>query len=430
MKRPIATNLAWLLAERVVVTLVVFVSNLYVIRTLGAARFGELALFQVYLALTLTGTEFGLRRVFLALGRARAVGLVLEATVTIKLALCAVLGVALAAALWRLDSRPEYWLLLAVIALAPLEAYVYHFEAQLRNDLLARLRIALALAMAATRVALCLGGAGVPALAATYVLPSMLLWLACRVLARRPAARPASPRRRAAVRGQVLRRAAFFFASMILLQLHARIDQLLLAALAGSTELGLYAGAFKFVEQLALLPAMLTGVLLPALSRRNRADTAHNLHAVYFAAFVASLALAAALALGARPLVALTLGPEFVTASPVLAVLAWGVPALFLANVSGLFYSLEGMEHWAFVRNLAGLALGLVLGLILIPRFGALGAAWSMVASYSFVAFAVEWCTPRLRPNALLKARAFGALFSPRGYGALLARMGHSDVRH
>jgi O-antigen/teichoic acid export membrane protein len=87
------------------------------------------------------------------------------------------------------------------------------------------------------------------------------------------------------------------------------------------------------------------------------------------------------------------------------------------------------MEHWAFLRNLAGLAVGLGLGLVLIPRYGALGAAWSMVASYSFVAFAVEWCAPHLRRNARLKARAFGALFSPRGYGALLARMGLPDAR-
>ena len=429
MKRVIATNLAWLLAERVLVTLVVFVSNVYVIRTLGATRFGELALFQVYLALTLTGTEFGLRRVFLALGRSRAVGLVVDATVAIKLAVGALLGVALAVALRQLDSRPEYFLLLAVVALAPLEAYVYHFEAQLRNDLLARIRIGLALAMAGARVVLCLSGAGVPTLAATYVLPSVLLWLACRVLARRRPRPRATPRRRAAVRGHVLRRAAFFFGSVILLQLHARIDQLLLAALAGSAELGIYAGAFKFIEQLALLPAMLTGVLLPALSRRAAGDTASSLHVVYFAAFAASLGLAAALALGAGPLVALALGPGFAAAAPVLTVLAWGVPALFLANVSGLFYSLEGMEHWAFLRNLAGLALGLALGLVLIPRYGALGAAWSMVTSYSFVAFAVEWCAPRLRRNARLKARAFGALFSPRGYGALLARMGLPDVR-
>jgi len=35
-------------------TLLVFLSNVYVIRCLGAERFGEFALFQVYLALSLT----------------------------------------------------------------------------------------------------------------------------------------------------------------------------------------------------------------------------------------------------------------------------------------------------------------------------------------------------------------------------------------
>ncbi len=428
MKRSIASNLGWLLLERVVVTLLVFVANLYVIRYLGAERFGMLALFQVWLALTLTGTDFGLRRVFLALARSRAIGLVLGATVRVKLAVGTSAGTVLALALWAFEAPPQYWLLLSVLALAPLEAYVYHFEAQLRNDLLARIRITLALAMAGARVGLCVGGAGVAALAVTYVLPSLLLWTTCRVLARGHTRPVASSARQDAVSGHVLRRAGFFFGSMVLVQLHARIAQLLLAAFADRAELGYYAGAFKFIEQLALLPAMVSSVLLPALSRGSSGQTAHKLEAVYFAAFLASLALAAGLVLTAPTLIALTLGPGFAPAAPVLAVLACGVPAVFLANLSGLFYSLERMEHWALLRNFAGLAVGLALGLVLIPRHGALGAAWSMVASYAFVAFAVEWCSPHLRRNALIKLRAFGALFSPRGYGALFARMGGHDA--
>lgn len=430
--KSVRANLLWLLSERVVLTLVVFASNVVVIRYLGAERFGELALFQVWLALALTCTEFGLRRVFLALGRAKSVALALAATVRIKVAVGAVLAAAMLAAFTLLESPPEYFLLLAIAALAPLEAYVYHFEAKLRNDLLARIRMALALALASTRVALCLAGFGVPALAATYVLPSVLLWVACRILARREAPAPAAAatRRRAAiVRGNVLHRAAFFFGSVIVLQLHARIEQLLLATLAGSGELGLYAGAHKFLEQLVLLPAILTGVLLPVLSRRAREVTAQRLQEAYFAVFIVSLALAVIFALAARPIVLLVLGSEFAPAGEVLAVLALGIPGLFLASVSGLYYSLNGLERWAIVRNLLGLVLGAALGLVLIPRYGALGAAWSMVVSYTVVAFAVEWAFARLRANAVLKARAFAALVSPASYAALIARMGHQDAR-
>lgn len=428
--KSVRTNLLWLLGERAVLTVLVFVSNVVVIRYLGAERFGELALFQVWLALALTCTDLGLRRVFLSLGRARSVRLALAATVRIKMAVGAVLAVAVAAVFLRDGQRPEYLLLLAIAGFAPLEAYVYHFEAQLRNDLLARVRMTIALVLAMLRVGLCVTGAGVPALAATYVLTPVLLWVACRVLARREAPTPAPSRRAAVVRMNVLRRAAFFFGSVLLLQLHARIAQLLLASLAGSAELGLYAGAYKFLEQLVLLPAMLTGVLLPALSRRSREVTARRLEEAYFGVFVLSLMLALVFNLAARPLVRLVLGEEFAPAGEVLAVLALGIPALFLANVSGLYYSLNGLERWAFVRNLLGLALGAALGWILIPQYGALGAAWSMVASYTVVAFAVEWAFGRLRENAQLKARAFAALLSPASYGALIARMGRQDAHH
>lgn len=432
MKRSVASNLAWLLGERVALTLVVFVSNVYVIRYLGAERFGELALFQVYLALTLTSTEFGLRRVFLALGQARAVQLVLAATVRIKMALGALLAVVIVGAVIGLHGRPEFLLLLVVVALAPLEAYVYHFEAQLRNDLLARIRIVLALALAALRVGLCAGGFGVTAIAATYVLPGVLLGLVCRTLARREAPPPAPPHpaREAAVRGHVLRRSCFFFGSVILVQLHSRTDQLLLNAFAGSAELGIYAGAYKFLEQILMFPAMLTAVLLPALSRRSEAETTRGLEQAYFAILVLALAMAVGFSVAARPLVAIVLGPGFERAAGVLAILAWGIPGLFLASASGLFYSVNGLEQRAFVRNLMGLATAVGLGLILIPRYGAAGAAWSMVASYSFLAFGAEWCWAPLHRNARLKVRAVAALFSMRSYGALMHRMaGHHEPR-
>jgi O-antigen/teichoic acid export membrane protein len=433
MNRKVAHNLAWLVGERVAVTLLVFVSNVYVIRYLGAARFGELALFQVWLALTLTCTEFGLRRVFLALGHARAVRLVLAATVRVKVGLGALLALAIVVTVLVLGARVEFLLLTAVALLAPFEAYVYRFEAQLRNDLLARIRIGLAIGLAAVRVALCAAGFGVPAIAATYIVPGISLGLVCRFLARREdaaagAPRAAGERRLAAVQGHVLRRSTFFFGSVILVQLHSRCDQLLLNAFAGSAELGLYAGAFKFLEQSLMLPSMLTAVLLPALSRRSASETAKSLEQVYFAILVLALGLAAVFSLAARPLVAAVLGPEFAPSAKILAILAWGIPGLFVASASGLFYSVNGLEQWSFVRNLIGLATGATLGLVLIPLYGAQGAAWSMVASYSFLAFGAEWCSAHFRRNARLKAKALGALFSVRQYGALVQRMaGHSE---
>jgi O-antigen/teichoic acid export membrane protein len=427
MKPSVLKNLAWLFGERVALTLLVFLSNVYVIRYLGAERFGQLALFQVWLALTLTSTEFGLRRVFLALGQSRAIRLVLSATVRIKAFLGFGLAAVILVAILYLDRPPEYALLVGVVLLAPLEAYVYRFEAQLRNDVLARIRIGLAIVFAAARIGLCFGGFGVAEIAATYALPPVLLGFSCRLLARREEAHaiPAEhPVREANVRGHLLRRASFMFASVLAVQLHARADQLLLNAFAGATELGLYAGAYKFLEQLMMIPVIVNSVLLPAMSRRGDADTADGLEQAYFATFVLALGLALAVGLAAKPIVALVLGPEFAPAADILAILAWGIPGLFLASVSGLFYSLKGLEHLGFVRNLTGLATTVVLGLILIPRYGAAGAAWSMVASYTFIAFGLEWLSPRFRRNVELKLKAFIAMFSVRSYEALIQRMG------
>jgi O-antigen/teichoic acid export membrane protein len=430
----IPASILWLAGERVATTLVVFASNLLVIRYLGAERFGHLALFQVVLALLMVCMDFGLRRVFLSLGGARALPLVGAATWRIKAGLALLLSAALGAAVVWGPAGPEYLLLLGLFVAAPLDIYLYRFEAHLRNDLLVRIRVGLALAMALLRVALCWRGADLAVIAATFVAPPLLLNLCVAVLWHRlegPKSAPARggnearPRARLrTIEGHVLRRALWGFGAVLLLQLGLRSDQLLLSQLGGPQELGWYASAYKFIEQITLLATMVNGILLPALSRRGEAETRARLQSIYFATLVASIGSAAVLGGAAGFIVNAAFGPGFAPAAPVLSILALAIPGVAMALVGTLYYSLAGADAQLMLRALAGLALSVVANLLLIPRYGAVGAAWAVVVSQSLIAFGVDSLTAATRPNNVLKWRAVAALVSIPDYRRLLAACG------
>ncbi|WP_446914185.1 oligosaccharide flippase family protein, partial [Klebsiella pneumoniae] len=74
------------------------------------------------------------------------------------------------------------------------------------------------------------------------------------------------------VRKYILSRSFFFWVSVLAVQLNMRTDQLMLSALAGTASVGIYAGAYKLVEQLMSIPSILANVLLPHISRNVQSN--------------------------------------------------------------------------------------------------------------------------------------------------------------
>src|SRR5574340_1570037 len=74
IRKRILSNIAWMFLERVIVTLVVLASNIYVVRSLGVSKFGELSYLHAVLGLVVVVADFGLRRVLLVRSEERRVG--------------------------------------------------------------------------------------------------------------------------------------------------------------------------------------------------------------------------------------------------------------------------------------------------------------------------------------------------------------------
>jgi O-antigen/teichoic acid export membrane protein len=221
----------------------------------------------------------------------------------------------------------------------------------------------------------------------------------------------------------VFSKSIYFFFSVLIIQAHYRVDQIMISKIAGSAELGMYSAAYKLVEQLLMVPAIISAVLLPqmALNRKNRELTKDRLSMIYGTTILASVAVAIPVMLMADPLIRLAFGAEFAAAGGVLFYLMLGVPFLFLANMSGLYFTVFGQERQAFIRNLGGLAVNVALNLVMIPRYGATGAALSTVASYFMVAVGTElifWT--RFREHLGIKWVAMTNLFRITSYKELI----------
>ena len=157
---------------------------------------------------------------------------------------------------------------------------------------------------------------------------------------------------------------------------HCRGD--LLGLLADAQQAGLFAASWRVAS---LVPFMFVGLstmgapLIASAHERGAFDEMRRVSTLVARLGFASAALGAlALLLFGRWLLGL-FGSEFVAAYPVLAVLLVGGAVNALTGMVGYLMILTGRERIALVIFTGALALSIVLNLVFIPRWGALGAA-------------------------------------------------------
>ena len=111
--------------------------------------------------------------------------------------------------------------------------------------------------------------------------------------------------------------------------------------------------------------------------------------------------------LGSSLLVHLLFGPSYAAAAPILAVHVWAAPFVFLGVAQNPWNINEGLAVLSFRRAAIGAASNVVLNLLLIPRFGGLGAAVATVVSYALASFFSNAIDRRTRRIFYLQLRAF-----------------------
>jgi O-antigen/teichoic acid export membrane protein len=160
----------------------------------------------------------------------------------------------------------------------------------------------------------------------------------------------------------------------MLAYLIVRSDMLLVNALRGTGDAGVYSIAVQIADLIYLLPASIGLVLFPRLSRHGEGDPLFALKVTRHTAFLLAL-LCAAAALLARPAIGLLYGEAFTPAAVALWWLLPGIWAYGVCNQIATQLASTGMPMAAVVVWAPPLALNVALNLAWIPRWGIAGAA-------------------------------------------------------
>ncbi len=173
--------------------------------------------------------------------------------------------------------------------------------------------------------------------------------------------------------------------------LYSLQDQFFIKAMLNETELGIYSVGIKIVMMCIILPSIISNVFYPSLvskfSQNKKSIYERQLGSLYVVFFVLGMIVFILFLFSAGFLIDFLFSAEFSRSAEVMRVYSLLLIFSFFQSLNNKVLILHGLQHVIFKRALMALTLNFILNLILIPRYGILGAAYSTVISEAFVIF-------------------------------------------
>ena len=171
--------------------------------------------------------------------------------------------------------------------------------------------------------------------------------------------------------------------------LSLRQDMLLLAALAGAREVGIYSIAVTAAELAWYVPNALQNVATVKFAAGG--DETELVERMNRSVWPFTLAFAVCVFAVAAPLIPLVYGGVFSASVLPLLLLLPGIVATSMSTSLSAWLTGRGHPQEPAIANGANMAINLVANLILAPRFGAAGAALASTISYSVGTAVIVW---------------------------------------
>ena len=381
-------NTGWLLFDRMLRMAIGLTVGAWVARYLGPSQFGELAYVISFLAFfqvvsRLEADGFVIRDIAQEPNRAPVIlGTVLRLRLFVALSSW-VIAVLLMFVLHPEDHR--LILLTAIVgatmAFQPSDTIDLWFQSQTQSKRTVVAKLVSYLFSNGIKIALLLLKAPLVAFAAIICLEGAALALSLVVAYHRF---PTDGRWRGTViqAKSLLHQCWPFIVSSLLATTYLRIDQILIKEMLGERELGIFAAALPFSQVWSVLPTTLLVTLWPFVARKKQQGEApyQEVLVIIFRIFaIVALVAASVTALASPWIIELMYGAQYRPAALILSVHVFVNLFVFQSIAQSLWVVNNNVRRVTMICTFLAALISILANLLLIGKFGIIGAAYSIV---------------------------------------------------
>jgi len=191
--------------------------------------------------------------------------------------------------------------------------------------------------------------------------------------------------------------------------IYMKIDQIMLGVMLDETNVGIYAIAARISEVWYFVPGVMVWSTFPFLVEAKKENTEfyiRRLIRLFRSVIFLAVSVALAINLFGSPMINLLFGEQFNQASGVLSIHAWGGVFAVLSIVTRYWSINENLQHLEIIRTVSGAIINILLNLLLIPKYGIMGAAYATLLSHLWAGFLFDFTHPATRRLLYYKIQA------------------------
>ena len=188
---------------------------------------------------------------------------------------------------------------------------------------------------------------------------------------------------------KLLRESWPYILSSLAIIVYMRIDQIMLREMIGVRELGVFSAALPLSSTWYFIPMMISQSIGPTIARKKISDPfgyEKSITQLFSLMWWTMLPLTVGIALFSQPIVALLYGPDYKASATVLAIHIFANIPVALGVSQGIWIINQGRNTLSLSKTVIGAISNVLLNLLLIPKYGALGAASATVCSQMIAA--------------------------------------------
>lgn len=182
--------------------------------------------------------------------------------------------------------------------------------------------------------------------------------------------------------------------------IYQRIDQVMIGNMIDKASVGQFSVASKFVEILIFIPTIMSQTITPILVRireKNQEEYEQKAQLFMNVTVWTCLLMAIFVSLLSYWLILLTFGKQYLTAVPILQVLAFKAASVALSSTAGQMIVMEKLQKYAVIRDTFGCIVCVGLNFLLLPRYGVIAAAVVAILSNIAAGYIADIFVPRYR---------------------------------
>ena len=182
--------------------------------------------------------------------------------------------------------------------------------------------------------------------------------------------------------------------------IYQRIDQVMIGNMVSKADVGYFSVTAKFVEVMIFVPTTIAHTISPVLVQllgSNREAYEVKVQQYLNISVWISILCSVGVSLVAYWLVLYTFGTLYLPAVAILQVLAFKMASASVSAAAGTMIIVERLQKWVFFRDILGCIVCISLNWLLLPRYGAIAAAFVAIAANLAAGYISDLLIPAYR---------------------------------